>query len=101
MMRQMLNAPEASVRESHPLRSDEREDLMCTIDSENSASGSDGYTLENPCNLHKCSAARVKAQDIVGCTDDPDAIPASRDLTCISANLVELLSRGIKAEDIA
>ena len=36
--------------------------------------------FESTCNLVKRFAAGVKAVDIFGCVDDPDAIPASRDL---------------------
>ncbi len=78
-------AARAVLRVDHPagshLRSNEGEDLTGRIDSKHASSGPDGYTLELTRNLDKPSGAGVESPDaVVGKNDDPDAIPAGRDL---------------------
>jgi hypothetical protein len=56
--------------------------------------------LESTRNLDKVFGAGVKAPDIVGCIDDPDAVPASRDLRGTSRHHVERAAEGITAQDL-
>ena len=86
--------------DSRLLRPQVGEDLIGGIDAKDAGSRSSVDNFEDTRNLDKGRAAGVKTPDILGCVDDPDAVPASGDLSGISALAEKRLARGVIAKDI-
>src|SRR5580693_175025 len=82
------------------LGSNECEDLIDRTDSKHAGSGSDGNIFETTRNLDKLFGAGIESPDIAGCVDEPDAVPASRDLKGTVRYRVEGAGGGIVAKDL-
>jgi hypothetical protein len=86
--------------DSHLLRSNESEDRICTIDAKDASPGSGGNTFEITCHLNKRLAAGVKVPDMAGRIDNPNAIPARRNLNGIPSYAVHCAGFGIVTKNV-
>ena len=82
------------------LRSKEDEHLVRRIDAKDAGTRSGGDALQNSRDLDKGFAALVKAEDVIRCIHEPDAIPAGRNLSGIPPYAVHRAFGGIIAKNI-